>query len=210
MSLYDGRPDKRKGLMGLNNKKNDSLFGQSIPEKSFNSRIVDIASARADGNYAKAYDLSDSLLKDVGMYGRDGNSSIVWAKIMTMLEMQYKDSIIKKYNQAYSNILNYGSQESYRASQYPGSYEEYAKAAALDEVTGLYSKTRYGGYMHTIVLRVLKKHFEEEKAKKEGTAYVKKMPADSGLPQDMTAEQRKKKLEVAKKNVREALLNENR
>ena len=28
MSLYDGRPDKRKGLMGLNNKKNDSLFGK--------------------------------------------------------------------------------------------------------------------------------------------------------------------------------------
>jgi hypothetical protein len=129
---------------------------------------------------------------------------------MTMLEMQYKDSIIKKYNQAYSNILNYGSQESYRASQYPGSYEEYAKAAALDEVTGLYSKTRYGGYMHTIVLRVLKKHFEEEKAKKEGTFTGKRMNVNPGLPQDMTAEQKRAKLENAKKNVRESLLNKNR
>lgn len=210
MSLYDGRPDKRKGLMGFNSENHDSVSGKSTPEKSFNSRIVDIASARADGNYAKAYDLSDSLLKDVGMYGRDGNSSIVWSKIMNMLEMQYKDAIIKKYDQAYNNVLNYGSKESYRASQYPGSYEEYAKATAIDEVAAVYSKTRYGGYMHTIVLRVLKKHFEEEKAKKKENFAVKKAIVKPAIPQEMTAEQKRAKLEDAKKNVRESLLNESR
>lgn len=211
MSLYDGRPDKRKDLMGWPKKDNEGNV--SLQQRNFNSRLIEIGSARIEGSYAKAYDLADNLLKDIdqnSVFYTDGERATVWGRIFDMLENQYGEAIITKYNQYYNEILKYGSQESYRTSHYPGTYEEYAKSAALDEVMSLYAKTRYGGYMHVIIMRVLEKHFKEEKEKKEFLATGKKAKPSPGLPQNITSEQKQSKLEQAKENVRKALLNSER
>ena len=63
MSLYDGRPDKRKDLMGWPKKDNEGNV--SLQQRNFNSRLIEIGSARIEGSYAKAYDLADNLLKDI-------------------------------------------------------------------------------------------------------------------------------------------------
>lgn len=210
MSLYDGRPDKRKEFIGMQKSEFDSV---SATQRNFNSRLVEISTSRAEGNYAKAFDLSDKLLRDMdekSIFYSEGDRAAVWTRIFDMLEKQYGEAIIQKYSQAYNEILKYGSQESYRVSHYPGTYEEYAKSAALDEVMSLYAKTRYGGYMHVIIMRVLEKHFKEEKEKKEFLATGKKAKPSPGLPQNITPKQKQSKLEQAKENVRKALLNSER
>lgn len=181
----------------------------SAPKQSFIQRMSDISAARYAGDFSKAYDLSDQLLADMtehSYFYADGDRSTVWARIFEMLEAQYGESIIRKYQSCYDEIKNFGSQETYRVSHYPGTYEEYCRSAALDELMSYYAKTRYGGYMHVIIMRVLEKHFEEEKAKRNERMIgkAKEMTREPGLPQNITAEQKKAKLEAAKQSVRKA------
>ena len=105
MSLYDGRPDKRKEFIGMQKSEFDSV---PAAQRSFNSRFVEISTSRAEGNYAKAFDLSDKLLRDIdekSIFYSEGDRAAVWARIFDMLEKQYSDAIIQKYSQAH--IMKY-------------------------------------------------------------------------------------------------------
>lgn len=209
---YNGTPDRRERLLGNIEKQKGIVEGSPLraPTKRFYERMAEVSTAKYTGDYSKAYDLADQLLIDMNehsVFYSDGEKSTVWARIFDMLEDQYGDAIIEKYNKCYEEILNFGSYETYRVSHYPGTYEEYARSAALDEIMSLYAKTRYGGYMHVIIMRVLEKHFEEEKTKRNERmiSKAKEMTKGPGLPQNITAEQQRKKIEEAKANVRKAL-----
>lgn len=217
MTGYNGTPDRRERLLG-NIEKQKGIVDDSplrAPTKRFYERMAEVSQAKYTGDYSKAYDLADRLIDDMNehsIFYSDGEMSTVWARIFDMLETQYGDAIIEKYNKCYKEILNFGSYETYRVSHYPGTYEEYARSAALDEIMSLYAKTRYGGYMHVIIMRVLEKHFEEEKAKRNDRmiSKAKEMTREPGLPQNMTAEQKRKRIEQAKEAVRRACTQEDR
>ena len=208
---YNGTPDRRERLLGNIERQKGIVEGSPLraPTKRFYERMAEVSTAKYTGDYSKAYDLADQLLTDMNehsVFYSDGEKSTVWARIFDMLEDQYGDAIIEKYNKCYEEILKFGSYETYRVSHYPGTYEEYARSAALDEIMSLYAKTRYGGYMHVIIMRVLEKHFEEEKTKRNERMIgkAKEMTKEPGLPQNITAEQKRQKIEQAKEAVRRA------
>lgn len=211
MTDYNGIPDRREKLLSNIEKQKAIVEGSLLraPIKSFHERMAEVSQARYTGDFSKAYDLADKLLEDMNKHSvfySDGETTTVWARIFDMLEAQYGDAIVKKYTKCYEEILNYGSYETYRASHYPGTYEEYARSSALDEIMSLYAKNRYGGYMHVIIMRVLEKHFEGERMIGNSIKITKK----PGLPQNIAAEQKKRRIEQAKEAVRRACIQTDR
>ena len=203
MGFYDIRPDKRKGSYEWQKSALGDLKGLKEPIKRFHERLAEVSMAKANGDYSQAYDLADKLLADMDehkYFYSDGERSTVWARIFEMLENQYRNAVIEKYKKCYNEILRFGSYETYRVSHHPGTYEEYARSAALDEVMSLYAKTRYGGYMHVIIMRILEKHFEEEREQrqKELRGKAKEMTKVPELPENITAEEKRAKMERAK------------
>lgn len=134
--------------------------------KSRGKRLIEIDKAISDGNYTLAYDLADSLINDIDKYDDVKNPDVERERIrrcviFNTLEAQYTDSILQKYNQMYNDIIKYDSVQNYKSSGYPGTIKEYARNKTIEELMSLYRKSRYGGYMHTIVMRVIRKYIDQ-------------------------------------------------
>lgn len=133
---------------------------------SKDKRLIEIDKAVSDGNYNLAYDLADALIKDIDKYEdvKDPNAEreqILRNVIFHILEEQYKDLIVRKYNRIYNNIIKYDSVQNYKSSGYPGTIREYARSKTIDELMSFYRKSRYGGYMHTIIMSVIRKYVDQ-------------------------------------------------
>lgn len=155
-------------------------------EKAFSESFVAMSRLGNEGNYSTAYDMADKLIGGITEDNdfEDSKRNLVMNKVTSMLEEQYRDAIISKYNSLFNEVYEYGSQEEYVASGYPGSYEEFARTRAIDKLTSQLAKSRYGGYMHSIINKVLREYFSEQRAISAQTcsALSKSIPREPLVP----------------------------
>lgn len=139
-------------------------------EEIYRATMAEIYKAECGKEGENPFDIADKFLcemADKPKFYEGCSREHVWSVIFDMLERKYNDVIIDKYQKLYDEITRFGSEMEYKASQYPGSFEQYARAQAIKEIEDMYKQTRYGGYMHVIIMNILNRHFAEERAKDE-------------------------------------------
>ena len=87
----------------------------------------------------------------------------VKSNLIRTLKDKYGASIITEYiNRVQSNMI-YKSNLEYKTSQYPGTFEDYCKMIAKEELISKYRNYRYGGFMHKVILDTIREY--EQKLK---------------------------------------------
>lgn len=144
----------------------------------FASELININKAVVNGNFSEAYNTLDYLARATrGPQYTDEDRSFVRGKLLQILTLQYKERIIRTYKTKLEQFRaqnDNGLVISRIAEGYPKEtgktnaeyIEAYYKSKAIEEISSETRRVRYGGYMHTIIARVLEE-YEEELHEKE-------------------------------------------
>lgn len=134
--------------------------------RSFSEDLIEISRACSNGNYEYAFRIIDELrdrMKSPSSKYTEEECGILKSKLISVLKERYQKDILKEYTMKLQNSLTFGLITEYRSSGYPGSYEEYCKVAAKEELINQYRNYRYGGFMHVVIIDIINEYEEQSK-----------------------------------------------